>query len=63
MTRQDARLLFDWLCRHYGYPGESEGATCTALAHGDDNHQRDHDTKRNPQGRIRREQRHKDRDE
>jgi hypothetical protein len=40
VTRDDAQLLFDWLCRHYGYPGESL-APYKALAHCDDNHQRD----------------------
>jgi hypothetical protein len=63
LTRNDAQLLIDWLCRHYGYPGESEGATTPALVNSDTNHQREPNRKRNPQGRIRREQRHEDRDE
>ena len=25
MTRKDAQLLFDWLCRHYGYPANQNG--------------------------------------
>jgi hypothetical protein len=41
MTRNDAQLLFDWLCRHYGYPGESERPAVPPLANGDDDHQRD----------------------
>jgi hypothetical protein len=36
MTRDDAQLLFDWLCRHYGYPGELERPASKALANSDD---------------------------
>jgi hypothetical protein len=51
MTRQDAQLLFDWIVRHYGYPGESERAPCKALPDGDDNRHCHDDTAGNPEGR------------
>jgi hypothetical protein len=51
VTRDDAQLLFDWLCRHYGYPGESP-APCKELAHGDNNHQRETNPKHTDNVRV-----------
>jgi hypothetical protein len=50
VTRDDAQLLFDWLCRHYGYPGELERVPCKTLADRDDN-QRRHNAERKPKPR------------
>ena len=36
MTRDDAQLLFDWLVRNYGYPGELERPAVPTLAKRDD---------------------------
>jgi hypothetical protein len=53
MTRNDAQLLFDWLCRHYGCPGESEGATSPAFVNGNDDQGGNGDANRNPNKRVR----------
>jgi hypothetical protein len=60
MTRQDAQLLFDWLVRRYGFPGESEGSATVTLVDRDDYYKRETNRKDNANGRIRREQRHED---
>ena len=65
MTRADAQLLFDWLVRKYGFPGESEGSAATTFVQRDAYYQRETNRKDNPHGRVRREQRyeHDQRDE
>jgi hypothetical protein len=59
VTRADVQLLFDWLLRRYGHPGESEGSATTALVNSKANHQREPNTKNNAYD-LRREQRHED---
>jgi hypothetical protein len=62
LTRNDAQLLFDWLCRHYGYPGESERATSPAFVNGHDNHQRETDAKHDSDRRTHRQE-HRNQDD
>jgi hypothetical protein len=57
MTTKDAELLFRWLCRHYGYPGELEKPAVPPLAQRGNRH-RDHPADDKSDRRMRR---HKDR--
>jgi hypothetical protein len=53
VTRDDAELLFNWLCRHYGYPGESERSPRSPLPDGNDSQRRNDDANRDPDHRVR----------